>query len=184
MTDTDPFDSAAEKYMASQILMASAGHAADALDSFSTWLLGGSAAILAVLFASQPHFSDVLAIPTLQKASYIFLLSAAIGVLNKYLATIIAGAYASSKETVAIAKRLDEEGFALKMTKVHSELEKAIFPPMRWIVRKANESAEKGDTVMSARAISRIAQIQGYVTVVVSLLILVAFGVVVFGLMS
>ncbi len=161
MSDTEDVH---EKVLASALLSEAAGKCSASLDSFSSWLLGGFAAALVFLISNVGSLQAHLPVIALRAAGRLFLIAVVLGLVEKYIATVLRGAAEASAAGREIGEKFAE--FDLDFKIVFGELEKAMFPPLKWFVRRSLAKAQSGDFAASARSFVKWAQIQGFVVVV------------------
>lgn len=158
-----------EQLIAAKMLIESAAKMSRVLDTFACWLLAGSAALLALLLAHR-----VLPPETVRRSvGWLFVVAAFGTVVQKYLATIIAGV----AEGFRIGRQAFEEHRArrsieLDVTALNGYMLDALYPLQRWLIRPFVDKAAQGDLVAGAQLALVLGQIQGYIVFVDSLLIL------------
>lgn len=85
-----------EKAFVSSLLFESVGKASAMIDTFSSWLLGGFAAAITFLISNFSTISSNVASHYVQYTIYLFLVVLTLGIIQKYLATIIISASAGA----------------------------------------------------------------------------------------
>ena len=163
-----------EQVFVGALLSEGNGKASAALDSFSGWLLAGFGAS-ATLFVTQfESISKHIAAPIIREFLFLFFWSLGIGIIQKYVAVILA----FHSQVSAIGRELGEKAavksIPLNFDIIFSEIEKATLPPMRWYAALSFAKVKKGDLVSNFRNYTRILQIQGFLVFAQAVLILVA----------
>lgn len=171
-----------EKVLAGNLLTAGAGKAAAVIDSFVSWLLAGFGAALALLVGNIAEIIRYLPLTTIKRASFLFMVSAALAIVEKYLASRVIGAAETAAIAAEAGKRIADDKVTIDFAIVFGELRKATFTPMRWLVDRGLDRVEKGDLAASGRSFARQVQLQALLSLVVAGLVLWAIGLIVFGL--
>ena len=153
-----------EKTFVSSLLFESVGKASAMIDTFSNWLLGGFAAAITFLISNFSTISSKVPSHYLQCAIYLFLVVLILGIVQKYLATIVMSASAGAAVGRELGNKYAENGIELDTEVVFSESENAILPPMRYFVRNSFKKASAGNITAAARSFTIIAQVQGLLT--------------------
>jgi hypothetical protein len=171
-----------EKVLAGNLLTAAAGKAASVIDRFVSWLVAGAGGALALLIGSLGDLPSYLPVSTLKRAATLYLVAAALTVVEKYLASLVVGAAEIAAHAGAAGRKLAEEEIEVDFSLVVREFEAATLPPMRWFITRRFGKAQRGDFASSGRNFARLAQIQGLLALVIAVLVLSMFGLVVSGL--
>ena len=151
-----------EKAFVSSLLFESIGKASETIDTFSNWLLGGFAAAITLLISDFSTISSKVPDHHLKSTIYLFLAVLILGIVQKYLATIVMSASAGAAVGRELGNKFAENGIELDVDVIFSESAKAILPPMRYFVRNSFAKASAGDITAAARSFSVIAQVQGF----------------------
>ena len=166
-----------EKVLASTLLFETAGKSSAIVDRFSGWLLAGYAAAVTFLVTNSASLSNALS-PDLLRATIRWLFVAVLlAVAEKFLATILAAASSGASMGRKYVADLNEREIEIDIKVVLREMERAMIPPMRWIVARSFRKAESGDLTAAARNISRCGQVQ-------ALLVLAQAGVILYAIAS
>lgn len=158
-----------EQLIAAKMLIESAAKMSSVLDTFAGWLLAGSAALLGFLLAHQ-----VVSPESVRRGVGWLFVGATFGtVAQKYLAMIIAGI----AEGFRIGRQAFEEHRArrsidLDVTALNGYMLDALYPLQRWLIRPFVDKAAQGDLVAGAQLALVLGQIQSYIVLIDSLLIL------------
>lgn len=99
-----------EKVLVSALLFESVGKSSAAIDSFSSWLLAAFAGAITFLVGNLDSFSDHLPPTALRCCISLFLVVALLGIVEKMLATVIAGASAGAAVGRQMGAQLAERG--------------------------------------------------------------------------
>lgn len=171
-----------DKVFANSLLTLGAGKSSAALDNFSGWLLAGFGAVLALLLSNLDSVAPYLPISTVRLAAFIFIIAAAFGVAEKYLAALLSGAVEASLVSSELGEKMADRDIDLDFAFIFAETERASFPPARWIVRRMLRKVREGDLVASGRFFSRCSQVQGVLVLCEAILIILATCLIVSGL--
>lgn len=180
--NSGPIEHLQEKVVAGSLLTSGAGKAAAVIDSFVSWLLAGFGAALALLIGNIAEVIKYVRLETIKNASVLFLVSTALTIVEKYLASRVIGAAESASIAAEVGRRLADEDIEIDFSVVFGELRKATLPPMRWLVARGLDKVEKGDFAASGRSFARQAQFQALLSLIVAGLVLWAMGLIVAGL--
>jgi hypothetical protein len=162
--------------LAGQLLTRAAGRASEALDKFSGWMLAGFGAAFALVLANIQTVSKFVPVASLRGGALFLLVAIMVGVLQKYLASIVASAAAAGADGEALGQA-NADG--VKFTVVFDQMELATLYPLRWAVKYAFRKAANGDVAVAGRMCFVVAQIQGGLVAVESVLALTAAAMVV-----
>jgi len=165
----EPDDPAAEiqaKILAGRLLTLGARHSSEALDQFSSWLLGGFGAAFALLIVNVENVSKHLAIRSLRSAVWLFLAMLLLGVVSKLLAAILRAAGGAAAESESMGHDLADREVEINFKTVFRETEEATFPSMRRLVAASLRRVEHGDFAAGGRLYARLAQVQGFIVFV------------------
>ncbi len=151
-----------EKLLASALLNRASEKSSAMIDSFASWLMLGFGGSVAFMLGNIESISEHLPVEVVRQCVASFFIIALLGVIEKFLATFIAAGCAGGN----IGKELASEFPATADFNIDaflSEAEKAIFPPIRYFVRRKFEKAKSGDFVVASRMFTKCAQIQGLI---------------------
>lgn len=168
-----------EQVLARSLLISGAGKASNLIDKFISWLLAGAGAALALMIGALPDIQRYIPVTKIKSAAVIFLVAAVITAVEKYLASLVVGAAETSALAAETGRQLATQGVPVDFEMVFKEMESAMFPPMRWFVRRSLNKVRRGDFVASGRNFARCAQIQGFLSVAIVGLIVWALGMIV-----
>jgi hypothetical protein len=163
--DNPPADIQA-KILAGRLLTLGARHSSEALDQFSSWLLGGFGAASALLIVNVENVSKHLAIGSLRSAVWLFLIMLLLGAFSKLLASILRAAGGAAAESESMGRDLADDEVEVNFKTVFRETEKATLPPMRMLVASSLRKVEGGDFAASGRLYAKLAQIQSFIVFV------------------
>lgn len=149
-----------ESILAGRLLMIMAAKVSENLSTFSSWLIGSFAAVLALIITNIEKVSKFVPAERIGTAAFIFLFAVGLHVLQRYLAAIVAASAAAGKEAdgLTVSESLN---FAL----VTAEIEKATLWPARLLVRKGFAKIAAGDHAASGRTQALFAQSQGLLVI-------------------
>jgi len=168
--------------LAGQLLILATQRVSASFDTFSGWLAAGFGAALALFIANLDTVSKFASLSSLKCASFLFLVSAALAVIDKLLAAFIAAGTTAAIEGAALGKDLGERDIEIDIPRFFSETEKALFWPGSLFARRVFEKAQSGDFAGPGRMYTKVAQAQAFVVIIQAFLSLAAAVVIVRGL--
>lgn len=168
--------------LAGQLLILATQRVSASFDTFSGWLVAGFGAALALFIANLDTVSKFASLSSLKFASFLFLVSAALAVIDKLLAALIAAGTTAAVEGAALGKDLEERGIEVDISRLFSETERALLWPGSLFARRAFAKAQSGDFAGPGRMYTKVAQVQAIVVIIQAVLSLAAAGVIVRGL--
>lgn len=168
--------------VAGQVLILATQRVSASFDTFSGWLAAGFGAALALFIANLDTVSKFVSLSSLKCASFLFIISAALAVIDKLLAALIAAGTIAAIEGAALGKDLVEGGLEIDIPTLFSETEKALFWPGSLFARRAFAKVQTGDFAMTGRMYTKVAQVQTFVVIIQAVLSLAAAVVIVRGL--
>jgi len=168
--------------LAGQLLILATQRVSASFDSFSGWLAAGFGAALALFIANLDTVSKFASVSSLKYASFLFLLSVVLSVIDKMLAAFIAAGTTAAIEGAALGKDLGERGIEIDISKFFSETKRALFWPGSLFARRAFAKTQVGDFAGPGRMYSKVAQVQAFVVIIQAILSLAAAVVIVRGL--
>lgn len=155
-----PIENITEKNLVNNLLFGAISQSSERVDSFSWWLLAGYSAITAFILGNPAVAADHLTKSMLHCFLSGFILVLVLGIFEKFLAILIGAASAGAAVGREITIQL-QPGTELMFSVIFTEVERAIFPPMRWLVQRSFRKAAEGDITAASRNFTRLAQIQG-----------------------
>lgn len=171
-----------ERTAAQKTLIAATRRVGDALPPFSTWLMGGSGATLALVVANIDTVSKFIEITHIRFGLIVFILSLAVAVVATYLSTMVKTALGGLEDGEALGKEIRSTTNTFDLRLYMTEYERGLFPPIRWLARSSMKKAMLGDVVAGARMIAKLSQVQALLVACQSLLTLLALGALAFGM--
>lgn len=170
------------RVLAGQLLTLAAQKSSSTLDIFSGWLLAGFGAGFALLLANLDSIIQFLPLSSLKLGASLFLISAALAVLEKLIASFVASGAGAGIEGGKIGKQLAEDKVEFDRTVLFREIEKALPWPLSRFAKRAFERAQAGDYAVMSRVFTKASLLQGLVVLGQAALSLAAAMVVVCGL--
>lgn len=162
---------ATELLHARTIMIQGAARGSSLVDSFSSWLLAGYAALVALLVSNADSLSRLLQPPALTYSLYGLAITAGLGLVQKAMAAMVASRGAGE----AVGRELAERGAAVSgMSVVVGEIMKATLPAMRPYMRRHFGRTAEGDLAADGRAAYKLAQWQ-LIVVALQTLLAIAF---------
>jgi hypothetical protein len=162
----DNIDHVHEKVLVSALLFASLGKGSEKVDTFSNWLLAGFAAAVSFLLANIGSLASHVPSKTLQELVTAFLIVFALGLVEKMLAVVVAAASAGSAIGREMGDKIAATGTEVDIAYLLSEIERAVFPPIRRLVRRSFAKAQSGDLTAAARAYSHCVEAQIFLVLI------------------
>lgn len=163
-----------EQMLVNALLHEINGKASSVIDSFSGWLVGGFAATAALFVSQYESVSRHLGQFVLHRILITFFWILVIGILEKYIAVLIASASQSAAASRQIMEKMGEDSETIDTDFILSEIKRPIFPPIRWLVGRSFNKVKSGDLSSGARNFTRLAQIQGFLCLTQAALVLFA----------
>jgi hypothetical protein len=149
-----------EQALAFAVLIAAAGKASAALDRFSTWLLAGYAATVALLVSRPVGSRPELPGETMKDFLLMFLMVAGLGVVAKFLSIVIV----SASEAAAVGREYGlhavKESGPINIEAFVAEYLRVLPRPMLWVVRPSMKRLLQGDLLQGAKFFLSAAQVQ------------------------
>lgn len=173
-----------EKVLASNLLLAGTAESSAALDKFASWLVAGFGAALGFLIANLGGISVFVSPATLKCTATLFLWSAAIVAVEKYLAAVIGGASRASSIAAAAGEKAAADQLEIDFAVVFAEMKKALIWPTRSLASRAFTKALAGDLAYSSRCLARLSHLQGVLVLAVSVLVVWAIARITNGLVT
>lgn len=171
-----------EKFFANTLLTVASGKVSAAVDSFASWLFGGSAVALTFLLGNLDSLGKYLAISDLRDSVYILIGATVPLVAEKLISALVTGAAEGDASAREIGEATANKGIELDLPLALREVERAFFPPFRSCIKASIEKLEKGDLAASGRRLTKLTQIQVGLVVAEVLLIIWSVATLVGGL--
>jgi hypothetical protein len=163
-----------EQAFVSAVLSEANGKASSLLDSFSGWLLGGFGAASALFVGKYESIVQHLKPSEIREFLFLFLWALGVGILQKFLSMIVTASSQGSAVGRAMGEKYAEKSIPLDFDIIISQMEKPIFPGIRWLVRRSYNKVKSGDIVSGIQNYTRLLQVQGCLCLIQAVLILVA----------
>lgn len=170
-----------EKITAGKLLSISAAQISSRLDLFCSWLLIGVGGAYALILANLKSLQDLISVHYMKGSLLMLLVAIVLGILQRWLAAVVAGNAATSEMAGQIGKDLSERDIDIDFTKVFSEMEKGLFYPTKWIARSSFKKAMSGDFAASGRFSAFISQVQSWLVFTLVGVIVAAIAVTISG---
>ena len=164
-----------EKFFANTLLTVASGKVSAALDSFASWLFGGSAAALTFLLGNLDSLGKYLPVSTLRDAAYILLGAIVPVAAEKLISAVVGGAAEADASAREIGEATANRGVKLDLPLALREFERSFSPPFRRFVKAGIKRMEQGDLTASGRRLTKLTQVQ--VCLVVTEIILIAWAI-------
>ncbi len=162
-----------EKVLASTLLIAIAGQSSANVDRFSGWLLAGYAGAVTILLVNSQSIQAHFPTDPLPSAIYVLVAVLALAIAQKLIAVPLAGAAAAAPLGRHLVNDLVARGVTLDVSVFFAEIERAMIPPMRWLVARSFRKAQAGDLTAAARNISKFGQVQALLVAGQAILVLI-----------
>lgn len=163
-----------EKVLVSALLSESTGKSSETLDAFSGWLLAGFAASVTLLLSNLSSLESYLSCAALHEFLMLFVAVVILGIAEKMLAVIVAGATAGAAIGRELGPKAAENETPLDINVVLTEMEKSVIWPMRWFVKRSYAKAKAGNILSAPRAFAKCVQIQGLLTLLQAVFVVLA----------
>jgi hypothetical protein len=149
-----------ERITAGRLLTLTAHKASEQLDSMSGWMLIGFGGAYTLVFANYSSLQQFVSAHSLHASLLLLLAAFVLGVIQRWLAATIAASAAGAKEAEKIGAKLAKNNISIDFKVVFHEMEKGIYYPARWLVRRSLQKASAGDFAASGRLNAALSQIQ------------------------
>lgn len=146
-----------DSLFAGKLLVAMAAKLSSELSTFSGWMITAFGALLGVMLANIESVTKFIPVKALGWSVSIFLSAVALHVIQRYLASIVAGSVAAGEAAEAIPPHDNVD-----MRYVLGQLEQSTLWPTRLLVRWSNSKIANGDLAVAGRMNARLAQIQAW----------------------
>jgi hypothetical protein len=161
-----------ERITAGRLLSLAAARMSEHIGAFGSWLLVGVGASYSLVLANLSSVQQFISLESIRTGLLLLFVAVVFGVLQRWLAAIIAASAASAEKSEAIGRELAERNVDIDFKVVFREMERGTYYPAKWIVRRSFEKAMSGDFAAAGRMSAGIAQVQ-------SLLVLMQVGLAV-----
>lgn len=168
----------AELMHARTIMIQASAKASSLVDTYSTWLMAGLAAFVAVLISNQEKVTKLVTPEMLTSSLVILFMVVAIGIIQKAVAVMVAASAAGEHVGRDVAERGEAAaGFSI----VIREILAGTLPPMRWLMRKRLLRVLRGDIAADGRSTYKFAQVQTLLAIGQMLLVALLIGKLAWG---
>ena len=157
---------------------------AQTFDAFSSWLLAGYAAVLALLLSRLESITHFLSVAAIQKSATLFLVAAGVGLVAKYLASIIISSAHAATLGEQVGSQAISQGASLEPIQISQAVVSATPLPARWLVQFSMRRIEQGQFDGAARLLAQIAMFHSTLIFLEALLILWSGSVLIRGLVA
>jgi hypothetical protein len=182
MANEDSAEAILERVIAGRLLLLAARCSSESMDSFSGWMLAGFGGAFALVLANVQSVSALVRPGSLKWGSFWFLAAVLLGVMQKALASIVASSAAAGLEGEAIGREIANNNLEFDMRHVFHEMQEAVLPPFRWVVRRSFLRSAAGDHAAGGRLCMLLAQLQGWVVFCEAVLAILAVVILLRGL--
>lgn len=149
-----------ERIAAGQLLSLGAHRISEQLSSLSGWMLVGFGGAYTLVFANYASLQEVVSLHSLHTSLFLLLIAFVFGVLQRWLAAMIAASAATAEKAEEIGSKLAKIGRDIDFKVMFREMEKGVYYPSRWVVRRSFERAMAGDFAASGRLSAGLSQVQ------------------------
>jgi hypothetical protein len=112
----------------------------------------------------------------------LLLIAIVLGVFQRWLAAIVAASAATGEKAEQIGKELATQDIEIDFKVVFREMERGIYYPAKWMVRRSFNKVMSGDFAASGRVAAAISQIQSGLAFVLVGFVVAAIAVTVCGI--
>ena len=130
--------------------------------TFATWLLAGFSAAFTLILANIEEVSKFIETASIKEALFIFLYSMALAVIQKWLNTIIQGAFKGGEEGAKLDAALIQSGVQINPEILLQEIENASWYPAKFLIKRQYNKVRAGDLLVGGRQQFKLAQLQGF----------------------
>ncbi|MET3930575.1 hypothetical protein ABIE51_002462 [Lysobacter sp. OAE881] len=168
----------AELMHARTIMIQASAKASSLVDTYSTWLMAGLAAFVAVLISNQEKVAKLVTPEMLTSSLVILFIVVAIGIVQKAVAVMVAASAAGENVGRDVAERGEAvAGFSI----VIREILAGTLPPIRWFMRRRLLRVLRGDIAADGKSTYQFAQAQTVLAIVQMLLVAFLIGKLAWG---
>lgn len=149
--------SVAESIYLGRVFLTMGARISAGLAHFSGWMLIAFAAILGTLLANLESATKILSAEALSTVAGLFAFVVLLHLLQRYSAAIVASSAAGGKE---IEEHPVPDGMPVEV--MLDQMEKAIFWPAKYLVRRSNQKLLQGDLAAGGRLMLKLAQVEAW----------------------
>jgi len=150
-----------ERITAGLLLSTTAAQISRHLDSFCSWLLIGVGGSYSLIIANLASLQQFVSPRSIRISLLLLLVAILLGVLQRWLAAMVAASEATGDKADQIGKNLAERDIEIDFKIVSQEMQRGTYYPAKWIVRRSFEKAISGDFAASGRVTAKISQVHG-----------------------
>lgn len=173
----DQFPEFHERVTAGRLLSTGAAHISKNIDSFCSWLLMGVGAAYALILANFASLTELVAPRALQISLLLLLAAIILGVIQRWLAAIVATSTAAGEKAEQIGKELSERNIPIDFKIVFREMERGIYYPTKLIFKRSVDKAMSGDFSAAGRFAAAFSQIQSWLAFLLVSFVVAAIAV-------
>ena len=156
-TESQPDVSKTSKLIARTLLYQSAGKSAQIIDSFTTWILAGVGASMALLLGNVDNISDHVSLTQFRTALIIYLAGMTLGVIEKFIASYVIGTAESALTAAEYHKNIAENFEEVDYTVIREEFARVTLPSTKYAKRFMHRILRSTD---NAHSMAKLSQIQ------------------------
>lgn len=148
-----------ERITAGRLLSLAAARASEHMSAFGNWLLIGVGAAYSLVVVNLASIQKFVSLSSIRAGLILLLAVIVLGVLQRWLAAIIASGAAAGEHAEKIGHELAEQDIDIDFKVVLREMKRGTYYPARWIVQSSFEKAMEGDYAASGRMSAALSQI-------------------------
>ena len=133
------------------------------------------------MLANLDSLQQLVSPRSLQKSLLFLIIAIVLGVFQRWLAAIVAANAATGGKAEQIGKDLAAQDIEVDFKIVLREIERGIYYPAKWMVRRSFNKAMSGDFAASGRIAAAISQIQSGLAFILVGFVVAAIAVTVCG---
>lgn len=158
-----------EQLFVNKIMMCMAASLTKEVSSFSSWMIAGAAAFYAVVINSFDQISDHLVPGAFSGSIKIFLVAAALNVIQRLVGSMVGSGYATHVEVGRLPPPTN-----MNVPAFLKALENVAWYPARWMVQRSYRKLQSGDLFSSGRQHVYLAQLQAWLVFIQIILIVIS----------
>ncbi|MFC3552479.1 hypothetical protein ACFOLC_15855 [Lysobacter cavernae] len=151
-----------ERVTAGRLLSLVAAHVSEHMGSFGNWLLVGVGATYSLVLANLASVQQFVSLWSIRTGLLLLLAAVILGVLQRWLAAIVSASSAAAEKSDKIGHALAEQDIDIDFRALFREMERGIYYPAKWIVRRSFNKAMSGDFAAAGRMSAGISQVQSF----------------------
>jgi hypothetical protein len=181
MNDQENNKAVFERIAANKLLILMAGNASSAVDKFSSWLLTGFGVAFTLILTNIDSIVKFIPLSNIRDGILLYLFALFLGVIQKWLSSIISSGCGTSGEAEQIGKDLADSSKDIDIDFILNEIERSTYYPAKWLVSFQYNKVKNGDLSAPGRMFGKLAQIQSYLVLAQAIFVIYSITVLISG---